>query len=90
RCVRVMAARYSTSGQSPNDVATAAIEFCRDSKISLIAPEVTDLVRRDVLTKTLEGQFRDKAIRTVVEMRTGDCVHKAGLFDGVINPIDKP
>ena len=90
RCVRVMAARYSVSGDSATDVATAAIEFCRDRKISPVVDDETDPVSRQKLMESIEGGLREKAIRTVVEMRAGQCFRKSGLFDGILEPINKP
>lgn len=90
RCVRVMAARYSVSGESPADVATAAIEFCRDRKISPVVEDVKDLVTRQKLMDGIESGLREKAIRTVVEMRSGQCLGKADLFEGIERPISKP
>ena len=85
-----MAARYSVSGESATDVATAAIEFCRDRKISPLVDDQKDLVFRQKLMESIEGGLREKAVRTVVEMRTGQCLGKAGLFDGIDEPINKP
>lgn len=90
RCVRVMAARYSVSGESPKDIATAAIEFCRDSKIKPIVDDVADLVQRAALLERAEGMLEKSAIRTVVEMRTGECLSKQGLFEGINDPIVQP
>lgn len=88
RCVRVMAARYSASGESPGDVATAAIEFCRTPKISPIVDDMRDVVARENLLAKIEDALRKNAIQTVVEMRTGKCSSKPGLFKGVLDPID--
>jgi hypothetical protein len=90
RCVRVMAARYSASGESPNDVATAALEFCRDRKIAPIVSDIQDLLQRERMMEKIEAIFRNSAIHTVVEMRTGSCLTKPGLFDGINEPITKP
>ncbi len=90
RCVRVMSARYSVSGESPGDIATAAIEFCRDMKIAPIFDDVDDLVKRDKLISSVEEMFRKNAIHTVVEMRAGECLQKPGLFDSINHHIVRP
>lgn len=90
RCVRVMAARYSISGQTPADIATAAIDFCRARKIEPIFADVNSLVMRDKLLIAIERDMQKSAIRTVVEMRTAACFTKPDLFDGVNDPIDRP
>jgi hypothetical protein len=88
RCVRVMAARFSASGESPADVATAAIEFCRDWKIAPLVAEQGNILTQKKLQNELEKGLRDKAILVVVQMRAGNCANQPGLFDGVIEPIE--
>lgn len=90
RCVRVMAARYSISGEAPSDVATAALGFCRDSKIEPIFSHIEDFMQREKLIEKFEQIFQKNAVQTVVEMRTGNCFKNTRLFDGINDPIDGP
>jgi hypothetical protein len=90
RCVRVMAARYSISGESPDDISTAAIDFCHDRKIEPIVADVNDIVMRNKLLREIEGDMRNAAIHTVVEMRTGKCITEKGVFEGINDPINRP
>lgn len=90
RCVRVMAARYSDAGETPNDTATAALDFCYARKIEPIFSDEEDVVLKQRLLDNIEADLRKKAIRTVVEMRTGKCNKEPHLFDGTNDPIDRP
>ena len=89
RCVRVMAARYTISGQSPADIATAAIEFCRESKYEPLVHGAS-AEAADKLWDQMAIRFRAAAVRTVVEMRSAKCVAKPDLFKHVNDPIDRP
>lgn len=87
--MRVMAARYSVSGQNPIDIAVAAISFCKDYKFDALV-EGLDPVAAEKLLDRMTLDFRDIAVRTTVEMRTGSCLQKPGLFEGINDPIDRP
>lgn len=89
RCVRVMSARYSISGESPADIATAALATCEERTIApLVKSNSGDL--SDKLRIPIEGILRRRAIQTVVEMRAGNCLDKPDLYDRIYDPIDRP
>ena len=89
RCVRVMAARYSVSNQSPADVATAAIDFCREYKFEPLTQGLSPETADKILDQMIAG-FRNSAIRTVVEMRSANCITKTDLFKHIDDPINRP
>lgn len=89
RCVSVMAARYSVSGEAPADIATAALEWCDDRKIEpLVASESSETAEK--LRAVFEAKLRNLAVQTVVEMRAGKCALKPNLYDHINDPIDRP
>ena len=86
RCVRVMSARYSASRSDAVEISTAAINFCSERKIEpLVKSDSLEMSAK--LRDFFERDLREIGIRTVVEMRTADCLAKPGIFDHINDPI---